>query len=63
MFARLIRTCYYADSITPPITKQKFLNKKYQKLLQQPVQKTDNLSGFYTILHKTEQCSCFKLYK
>ena len=49
MIARLNRTYYYADSLAHPITKYKFLNKKYQKMIQQPVQKTDNLCGFHTI--------------
>ena len=46
MIARLNRTYYYADSLARLITKYKFLNKKYQKMIQQPVQKTDNLCGF-----------------
>ena len=49
MIARLNRTFFYADSLARPITKYKFLNKMYQKMIQQPVQKTDNLYGFYTI--------------
>ena len=43
MIARLNRTYYYADSLARPITKYEFLNKKNQKMIQQPVQKTDNL--------------------
>ena len=50
MIARLKRTYYYADSLARPITKYKFLNKK-------PVQKTDNLCGFYTIF------AAFQLFK
>ena len=57
MIARLNRTYYYADSSARPITKYKFLNKKYQKMIQQPVQKTDNLCGFYTIF------AAFQLFK
>ena len=49
MIARLNRTYYYADSLARPITKYKFLSKKYQKMIQQPYQKTDNLCGFYKI--------------
>ena len=57
MIARLNRTYYYADSLARPIRKYKFLNKKCQKMIQQPVQKTDNLCGFYTILAE------FQLFK
>ena len=57
MIARLNRTYYYADSLDRPITKYKFLNKKYQKMIQQPVQKIDNLCGFYTIF------AAFQLFK
>ena len=60
MIARLNRTYYYADSLARPITKYKFLDKnykKYQKMIQQPVQKTDNLCGFYTII------AAFQLFK
>ena len=56
MIARLNRTYYYADSLARPIRK-KFVNKKYQKMIQQPVQKTDNLCGFYTIF------AAFQLFK
>ena len=48
IIARLNRTHYYADSLAPPITKYKFLNKKYQKIKQQPVQKIEILCEFYT---------------
>ena len=47
MIARLNRTYYYADSLARPITKHKFSNKNYQKMIQQPVQETDNLCGFH----------------
>ena len=57
MIARLNRTYYYADSLARPITKYKFLNKNYQKMIQKPVQKTDNLCGFYTIF------AAFQLFK
>ena len=57
MIARLNRTYYYADSLARPITNYKFLNKNYQKMIQQPVKKTDNLCGFYTIF------AAFQLFK
>ena len=57
MIARLNRIYYYADSLARPIAKYKFLNKKYQKMKQQPVQKPDNLCGFYTIF------AAFQLFK
>ena len=57
MIARLNRTYYYADSLACPNKKYKFLNKKYQKMIQHPVQKTDNLCGFYTIF------AAFHLFK
>ena len=76
MIARLNRTYYYADSVARPSTKNKFLNKKYQKLIQQPVQQTDKLfcslhnfcsiSTIYIFSNKFEHCSwcsCFKLCK
>ena len=49
MIARLNRIYYYADSLARRITKYKILIKKYQKMIQQSVQKTDNLCGLYTI--------------
>ena len=60
LIARLNRTYYSADSLARPITKYKFLNKKYQKMIQQPVQKTDNLCGFYTILQHFNYLNFFK---
>ena len=57
MIAPLNRTYYYAGSLARPITKYKFLNKKYQKMIQQPVQKTDNLCVFFTIF------GAFQLFK
>ena len=59
MIAQLNKT-YYADSLARPITKYKFLNRKYQKMIQQPVQKTDNLCGFYTIFASIQ---LFKLFQ
>ena len=50
MIARLNRTVYYADSLARSTTQKKILSKKYQKMIQGPVQKRDNLCGFYKIL-------------
>ena len=49
MIGRLNRNYYYADSLARSITHYKFLNKKYQKMIQRPLQKMKNLCGFYTI--------------
>ena len=49
MIGRLNRNYYYADSLARSITHYKFLNKKYQKMIQSPLQKMENLCGFYTI--------------
>ena len=57
MIGRLNRTYYYADSLARAITNYKFLNQKYQKTIQQPVQKTDKLCEFYTIF------AAFQLFK
>ena len=49
MIGRLKRNYYYADSLARSITHYKFLNKKYQKMIHRPLQKMENLCGFYTI--------------
>ena len=49
MIGRLNRNYYYADSLARSITHYKFLNKKYQKMIHRPLQKMENLCGFYTI--------------
>ena len=49
MIGRLNRNYYYADSLAQSITHYKFLNKKYQKMIHRPLQKMENLCGFYTI--------------
>ena len=49
MIGRLNRNYYYADSLARSITHYKFLNKKYQKMIQRPLQKMEHLCGFYTI--------------
>ena len=49
MIGRLNRNYYYEDSVARSVTHYKFLNKKYQKMIQRPLQKMHNLCGFYTI--------------
>ena len=49
MIGCLNRNYYYADSLARSITHYKFLNKKYQKMIQRPLQEMENLCGFYTI--------------
>ena len=57
MIGRLNRNYYYADSLARSITHYKILNKKYQKMIQRPLQKMENLCGFYT------NYAAFHLYK
>ena len=60
MIARLNRTYYYADSLARPITKYKFLNERYQKMIQHPVPKTENLCRFYTIFAALQMVNFFQ---
>ena len=49
LIGRFIRSYYYAESLAQSVTHYKFLNKKYQKMIHKPLQKMQNLCGFYTI--------------
>ena len=60
MIARLNRTYYYADSLARPITNYKFLNKKYQKLMQQPIQRTIICVDFTQYLQHFNYLNFFK---
>ena len=50
LIARLNRNYYFADSLIRSVTHYKFLGKKHQKILPRPLQKMQNLCGFYAIL-------------
>ena len=60
MIAQLNRTYYYADSLACPITKYTFLRKKYPKMIQHPVQKTNNLYGYYKIFQAFQLFNFFQ---
>ena len=47
LIARLNRNYYYVNSLARSITHYKFLGKKYQKIKHRPLQKMQNLCGFY----------------
>ena len=47
LMARLNRNYYYAVSLARSITHYKFFGKKYQKIKHQPLQRMQNLGGFY----------------
>ena len=49
MIARLDKTYYFADSLGQKKRFYSFLTKKYQRIVPQKLQKTDNLCGFYAI--------------
>ena len=49
MIGRLNRNYYYADSLARSVKHYKFLDKKHQKMINRPLQKMQNLFGFYTI--------------
>ena len=57
LIARLNRSYYYADSLARSVTHYKFLGKKYQKIIHRPLQKMQNLCGFYAIF------AAFQLFK
>ena len=57
LIARINRNYYFADSLAQSIAHYKFLGKKYQKIIHWPLQKMQNLCGFYAIV------AAFQLFK
>ena len=57
LIARLNRNYYYADSLARSKTHYNVLGKKYQRIIHRPLQKMQNLCGFYAIF------AAFQLFK